>query len=524
MSSFPSSTSSENELHIKKLLYSILQKEDFTTKDSGPKETLCKIKELASEGKQDLIDHNWSASGENQSRSPDSPADILRTDDSSAFKVVNNSTLGAESAAMNKNSINTTQTIDVGTSARSSSCDKEGNANNFLFHNTALCQLLTEQRASMSNSMLFCSPHSSISSEPLHNYSRKDNRPLNEKQQQKLERKEDKHSHKKETLSQKASSAAAETIDKENNSIYSPDDIDEDPEPPQLLNFYDLLLEPNYCKAGSKSASESDNKPVDNEVDLDKDGDAKRACFPKRKRPSSSHDGQMQKKRKLQQRSTRQLRPHSKPHRRFLKSYSLLNQGPTVAMFPSAKSRLLSPSPSPSHATDTDMSPDYCNIDLSPRAVLPTLTEVTFRPHSPHCYSFTAVIRDGCDGQGVSFSQVTRLIEGIGHIRKIDDFTIKPIKQHSFLLTGFSRHTSSQPSSGGKTVSTTEVSRIHRNTTRTRPQDNKAADTGALVSRSKPSSSDDGGLSDSDPDSGCDDNKCSSKDEQDRSSTSKHSR
>jgi hypothetical protein len=132
---------------------------------------------------------------------------------------------------------------------------------------------------------------------------------------------------------------------------------------------------------------------------------------------------------------------------------------------------------------------------------------------------------DGCDGRGVSFSQVARLIESIGLVGKTDDFTIKPMEQQSFLLTGFSRHTSSQPSSGGGTLSTAEVGRIHKNTRRTRPQDGRAVDAGALESRSEPSSSDDdGGLSNSDPESSSDDNGCSSGDEQGYSSTSKYSR
>ncbi len=74
-------------------------------------------------------------------------------------------------------------------------------------------------------------------------------------------------------------------------------------------------------------------------------------------------------------------------------------------------------------------------------------------------------------------------------------------------------------------MSTAEVGHIHRNTTRTRPQDGRAADAGALASGSEPSSSDDdGGLSDSDLESSSDDDECSSGDEQGCSSTSKHSR
>jgi hypothetical protein len=81
---------------------------------------------------------------------------------------------------------------------------------------------------------------------------------------------------------------------------------------------------------------------------------------------------------------------------------------------------------------------DCSNLGGSSSDFLPTLIEATFRPQSQHCCSFTAVTREGCDGQGVSFSQLTQLIESISHVGKIDDFTIKPLQQHSFLLTGFS--------------------------------------------------------------------------------------
>jgi hypothetical protein len=171
------------------------------------------------------------------------------------------------------------------------------------------------------------------------------------------------------------------------------------------------------------------------------------------------------------------------------------------------------------------MSSDCCNL-LS-RDVLPALTEVTFRPHSLYCCSFTAVIRDGCNGRGVSFGQLARLIESIGHVGKIDDFTIKPIERHSFLLTGFSRHTASQPSFGGATLSTAaEAGRKHVDATRTRPQHGRAVDARALVSRrSEPLSSDnDSGLSDNDPEPSSDDDRCLSDDEQERSSTSKQRR
>jgi hypothetical protein len=153
------------------------------------------------------------------------------------------------------------------------------------------------------------------------------------------------------------------------------------------------------------------------------------------------------------------------------------------------------------------MSSDCCNLDRSSGAALPTLTEVTFRPHSAHCYSFTAVIRDGCAERGVSFSQVARLIASTGHVGKIADFSIKPMEQNSFLVTGISRYASSQPSSGGGTVSS-------------------AVDAGALASRRSgpPSSNDESGLSGSNSESGSDDDECSSEGEQGRSSTRKKRR
>jgi hypothetical protein len=147
---------------------------------------------------------------------------------------------------------------------------------------------------------------------------------------------------------------------------------------------------------------------------------------------------------------------------------------------------------------DTKMPLDDSSLGRSSKATLPTLTKITFRPHSAHCYSFTTMIRDSCDGRGVFFGQLARLIESIGHVGKIDDFTVKPLQEHSFLLTGFSRHVSSWPLFGGETLSTTaEAGRDHVDGTHTRPQEGKAVDAGGFTSRrSEPSSSDaDVGLS-----------------------------
>jgi hypothetical protein len=112
-------------------------------------------------------------------------------------------------------------------------------------------------------------------------------------------------------------------------------------------------------------------------------------------------------------------------------------------------------------------------------------------------------------------------------VGKIKDFTIKPIEQHSFLLSGFSWHVLSKPSFGGATLSTAaEAGRDHVDATRTRPQDGKAVNARAFISRWSEllSSDNDGGLSDSDPESSSDDDGCSSEDELGRSSTSRQSR
>jgi hypothetical protein len=89
--------------------------------------------------------------------------------------------------------------------------------------------------------------------------------------------------------------------------------------------------------------------------------------------------------------------------------------------------------------------------------------------------------------------RLAQLIESIGHVGKIGNFTIKPLQQHSFLLTSFSRHTSYQPPSSGTTVSA-----IHDDATRTRLQRSREIDSEAVASLGTEgvSSDDDGGLSD----------------------------
>ncbi|CZT41150.1 uncharacterized protein RSE6_00855 [Rhynchosporium secalis] len=124
------------------------------------------------------------------------------------------------------------------------------------------------------------------------------------------------------------------------------------------------------------------------------------------------------------------------------------------------------------------------NLSPASRATLPTLTEIIFRPHYAYYYAFTATIRDGYSGRGVSLAQVARLIANIGHMGKIDDFTIKPIKEYSYLLSSFSRHISSSI--------TMEASRDYVDAIRTWPPDSKDINTRPFISRwSEPSSGDD---------------------------------
>ncbi|KAH7317308.1 hypothetical protein BKA65DRAFT_557512 [Rhexocercosporidium sp. MPI-PUGE-AT-0058] len=262
------------------------------------------------------------------------------------------------------------------------------------------------------------------------------------------------------------------------------------------LANHDPSLEPTQDKLESPSSSFSDDELNSNPVSINVDREPRPA---KRKRSSSSNNPIYKKrKRHLEQRSTPQRRPHAKLRQHSPKSYSPLDHGSRVTAVSSAKGRLPSPAPSTPQTIDTEIPSDCYNLGRSSSDILPTLTEVTFRPHFTCCCSFTAVIRESRDGRGVSFSQLAQLIESIGHVGKIDDFTIKPIGQHSFLLTGFSRHTSSRLSSG-------TILRLP-----------KAVDAGALLSEgSEPSSSDDeSGLSDSDPDLSSDDDACSSKKKQ----------
>lgn len=237
----------------------------------------------------------------------------------------------------------------------------------------------------------------------------------------------------------------------------------------RLLPSGDPSPEPSHNEEGSRSDSHS-NDELNNKADPDEDDGEPLPA--KRKRLSLSYNGPTYKKRKphLQQSSTRHRKHCSKFYQHLPKSHSVLGQGSGVAAGSCVEGPLPSPAPSAPKAMDKVMSSDCIDISRSSRNILPTLIEVTFRPQSPDCCSFTAVIPDGCDGRGVSFGRLARLVESTSHVGKIGDFTIQPIKQHSFLVTGFSRHASPRLSSGITLANAAKASPIHRDAIHIRHQ------------------------------------------------------
>ena len=109
----------------------------------------------------------------------------------------------------------------------------------------------------------------------------------------------------------------------------------------------------------------------------------------KRKQLLSSHDSSMRKRCRhpLQESSYPERRPLSKPRRQYLKSHYTLDQCSKVAISLNAKDRLPSPAPSIPPSISTEMSPGNSNLSPVSKATPPMLTEITFRPHSAHCYS-----------------------------------------------------------------------------------------------------------------------------------------
>jgi len=286
---------------------------------------------------------------------------------------------------------------------------------------------------------------------------------------------------------------------------------------PRRLRPRNPSPEAGHDGAGSHRGSGSDGE-LDSGSDSDENDRKPRSG--KRKRPSlsSSSESLAHKKRKLQLRPTRQLEPRLKSHRRSPKSLSQPKHSSRVAARSGAEGSLPSPAPSAPRAVGAELLSKCCSTGELSRSIPPTLIEATFRPHSPHCCSFTAVIQDGCDGKGVSVRQLAQLVENIAKIGRIDDFMIKPIEQNSFLVTGMSRQTSSVFSPSGTSLSTAgQAGSVRGDATLIRPQYGRSAHgTLASLASELSSSDDESSLSERDPDASSDDDRSLSGDEQDR--------
>lgn len=129
---------------------------------------------------------------------------------------------------------------------------------------------------------------------------------------------------------------------------------------------------------------------------------------------------------------------------------------------------------------------------------------------------------DGCDGNGVSFTQFTQLIKGIGYVGELDDFTIKLLQQESLLLTGVCHHPVSQLLPGCPPTLPRHASAYTHNNhvARTRLVYDRPV-RAVAERRSTAGISDDDSPSDSGSDASSDNNGCRSEDEQDSASPRK---
>ncbi|KAI9776258.1 MAG: hypothetical protein M1839_000492 [Geoglossum umbratile] len=436
---------------IEDLLYTTLKKEGFATKDSSPDYRVRVVGEVAVEERGGSTDHNRSALGGDSGSSPDDPIVLLGDDDLSASEAeVDHGSLHAENAGPDAGHFNSPETtVDSTTLAPPSSLDRWYDIDDYsetvqrlhdridtdgLDMHRARSKVATSHSARPQSPPLRCSRastgnrlgqedrlHAGRSTAEEREYEDELVRPaLNtdtfdkgERQQQEaeVEGEVDKDDDEDDgQLQQRVNSVAAVLTTERIGDTHLSSKGDESARPAKRqrpLPYSNSSPEPGHDKAGSYSDSYSDDELNNAKAKSDEDDERPRPA--KRKRPSWSYDGPTQWKRKnyLQYRSSRQHKPRSKSHQHYPKSHSLLDQGSRVAAGSSAEGQLPSPAPSAPQATDTDMSPDCCNP--SSRDVLPTLTKVTFRPHSLYCCSFTAVIRDGCDGRGVSFGQLAQL-------------------------------------------------------------------------------------------------------------------
>lgn len=480
---------------IEQLLYTTLQKESFAAEDQLLNNATFEVGDRTINERGGSLNNNGSVPSSNPSGSPGDLIVLLGDDDSSASEAeVDDSGLCAESAAADEGLLNSPETAIDSTTPAPPNSDVWHDINDLL--ETAERLRHSEPKPLTLDSMRHhTSSTSSASSEPLHDHisaaghctvcakseatmyppARYRNHPpyhlptvrsaadehelvrpaLNsdifdeeERQRQEEEEQDDwgygnnNNNEDGRQLQQEVKEDVTATLTSEKVGDTHLSSKDES----LRLATHDPSPELSQDKLGSHSSNSSDDELNSNPVSINVDREPRPA---KRKRSSSSNNPIYKKrKRHLEQRSNPQRRPHAKLRQHSPKSYSPLDHGSRVTAVSSARDRLPSPAPLTPQTIDTEIPSDSDNLGRSSSNILPTLTEVTFRPHSTRCCSFIAVVRDSRDGRGISFSQLAQLIESVGHVGRINDFTIKPIEQYSFLLTGFSRHTSSPLSSG----------------------------------------------------------------------------
>lgn len=136
------------------------------------------------------------------------------------------------------------------------------------------------------------------------------------------------------------------------------------------------------------------------------------------------------------------------------------------------------------------------------------------------------MIRAGHDQPESSFGPFTRLIKEIGHVEEVTVSTVKPLPQHQFLLTGFSRHTLPRNLHSERTTGfASTASSFYEGGARTQLQHGTTVDVGIASQRTESSSSYvDNDFSDSDLNlSSRNNGEYLSEDERGYSSTRKHS-
>ncbi len=100
------------------------------------------------------------------------------------------------------------------------------------------------------------------------------------------------------------------------------------------------------------------------------------------------------------------------------------------------------------------------------------------------------MIRAGHDQPEFSSGPFTRLIKEIGHVGEVTVSTVKPLPQHQFLLTGFSRHTLPRNLHSERTTGfASAASNFYEDGARTQLQHDTTVDAGIASQRTEPSSS-----------------------------------